>query len=60
VAQGFQVASLLKSNPPNAKGVTRPSRFGNPFTIAAEGSAAAAVVRFRDEHLSAHPELVNE
>jgi hypothetical protein len=53
----FQVTSLLMPNPPNAKRVMRPSRRGNPFTIEAEGSAAAAVVRFR-HHMADHPELL--
>jgi hypothetical protein len=53
----FHVTSLLMPNPPNAKRVMRPSRWGNPFTIEAEGSAAGAVARFR-QHLAEHPELV--
>ena len=55
--QRFQVTTLLMKNPPNGKRVMRPSRWGNPFTIKAEGSAAAAVARFR-QHLTDHPELV--
>jgi hypothetical protein len=53
----FQVTSRFMPNPPNAKRVMRPSRWGNPFPIEAEGSAAAAVARFR-QHLAEHPELV--
>ncbi len=53
----FHVATLLMPNPPNGKRVMRPSRWGNPFTVKAEGTAAAAVDRFR-KHLAEHPELV--
>jgi hypothetical protein len=53
----FQVTSYRMPNPPNGKRVMRPSRWGNPFTIEAAGSAAAAVARFH-QHLAEHPELV--
>lgn len=53
----FQVTSRLMPNPPNGKRVMRPSRWGNPFTIEAVGSAAAAVASFR-QNLADHPELV--
>jgi hypothetical protein len=56
-ARRFHVTSFRMPNPPNGKRVMRPSRWGNPFTIEAEGSAAAAVAKFR-HHLAAQPELV--
>jgi hypothetical protein len=37
--------------------VSRPGRWGNPFTVAECGSSAAAVQRFR-EHLTDRPELL--
>lgn len=53
----FRVTSRLMPNPPNAKRVMRPRRWGNPFTIETTGSAATVVARFR-EHLAEHPELM--
>jgi hypothetical protein len=55
----LQVTSPLIPNPPDAKRVMRPSRWGNPFPVGSPGvpDNATAVARFR-QHLAERPELV--
>ncbi len=50
------IKNRLTPNPPNAKRVTRPSRWGNPFKINDYGRSEAN--RLFREYLDSHPPLV--